>query len=70
MNGIFVIFSILIILVLDSSENNNTYAEPAFKDTNLSAKVVTQGLDSPTSMAFVDKDNILVLEKNTEIIRR
>ena len=45
--------------------NNDTYAEPILKDTNLKAKLVTQGLHSPTSMAFLDQNNILVLEKNS-----
>ena len=35
------------------------------KDTNLKAKLVTQGLHSPTSMAFLDENHILVLEKNS-----
>lgn len=41
------------------------FVEPVFKDPNLRAELITKGLSSPTSMAFVDNDNILVLEKNT-----
>ena len=32
---------------------------------NLKIELVTEGLSSPTSMAFVDDNKILVLEKNT-----
>jgi glucose/arabinose dehydrogenase len=45
--------------------NNNIYAEPIFKDNSLKAELVTQGLNSPTSMAFLDQNNILLLEKNS-----
>jgi len=45
--------------------NYDTYAEPMLKDTNLKAKLVAQGLHSPTSMAFLDENRILVLEKNS-----
>lgn len=45
------------------------FAEPVFKDPKLRAELITKGLSSPTSMAFVDNDNILVLEKNTGEVR-
>ncbi|HZD34810.1 MAG TPA: hypothetical protein VE130_06360, partial [Nitrososphaeraceae archaeon] len=45
------------------------FAEPVFKDPNLRAELITEGLSSPTSMAFIDNDNILVLEKNTGEVR-
>ena len=45
------------------------FAEPVFKDPNLRPELITEGLSSPTSMAFIDKDNILVLEKNTGEVR-
>jgi len=41
------------------------YADPIFKDRNLRAELIEQGLDSPTSMAFLDANHILVLEKNS-----
>jgi glucose/arabinose dehydrogenase len=40
-----------------------------FKDPNLRAERVTDGLSSPTSMAFISEDRILVLEKNTGYVR-
>jgi glucose/arabinose dehydrogenase len=42
---------------------------PSVSDNNLKVDTVTQGLSSPTSMAFIDSKNILVLEKNTGKVR-
>ena len=39
-------------------------AEPTVKDTNLKVETFVQGLSSPTSMAFLDDNHILVLQKN------
>ncbi|VFJ13517.1 PQQ-dependent sugar dehydrogenase [Candidatus Nitrosocosmicus franklandus] len=36
-------------------------------DQNLNVEVFVEGLDSPTSMAFLDKNSILVLEKNGQV---
>ncbi|MDQ6864965.1 MAG: PQQ-dependent sugar dehydrogenase [Thermoproteota archaeon] len=36
---------------------------------NLKIELVAQGLSSPTSMAFIDDNNILVLEKNSGLVR-
>ena len=36
---------------------------------DLKIEVVTEGLSFPTSMAFIDKNNTLVLEKNTGSVR-
>jgi glucose/arabinose dehydrogenase len=44
-------------------------AEPSVKDTNLAVKKVTDGLSQPTTMAFFDKNKILVLEKNNGTVR-
>src|SRR3989442_6033285 len=37
------------------------------KDPNLKVETVVTGLSSPTSMAFIDNDNILVLEKGGQV---
>jgi len=42
----------------------NVHANPVLEDPTLSAKIVTQGLTSPTSMAFLNRNEILVLEKD------
>jgi glucose/arabinose dehydrogenase len=60
-----VVFSVLVVLLIITINNNKAFAEPIFKDTNLRAELVVQGLNSPTSMAFLDENHILVLEKNS-----
>lgn len=45
------------------------FAEPVLKDPNLRAELVSEGLSSPTSMAFIDDNTILVTEKNTGAVR-
>jgi glucose/arabinose dehydrogenase len=42
---------------------------PSVKDNSLKVEQVTNGLSFPTSMAFIDNNNILVLEKNTGHVR-
>jgi glucose/arabinose dehydrogenase len=36
---------------------------------DLKIELVTEGLSFPTSISFVDDDKILVLEKNTGLVR-
>jgi aldose sugar dehydrogenase len=43
---------------------------PIITDPNLKAEVVFSGLTYPTGMEFLDKDDVLVIEKNTGIVRR
>jgi aldose sugar dehydrogenase len=40
---------------------------PTVKDPNLKVESVTEGLTSPTSMVFIDNNNILVLEKDGHV---
>jgi aldose sugar dehydrogenase len=42
---------------------NSAWAQPSINDSNLNAEVLVKGLSSPTSIAFLDNNNILVLEK-------
>jgi glucose/arabinose dehydrogenase len=42
---------------------------PAFTDPNLRAELVVQGLSYPTSMAFINNKDILVLQKNNGEVR-
>src|SRR5215218_4437177 len=39
-------------------------------DPNLKIELVTSGLDFPTTMAFLDQDDFLILEKNTGNVKR
>ena len=44
-------------------------AAPTVEDPLIKVQQVVEGLSSPTSMAFVDAQNILVLEKNSGLVR-
>ncbi|MCC2649759.1 MAG: putative quinoprotein glucose/sorbosone dehydrogenase (modular protein), partial [Nitrososphaeraceae archaeon] len=43
------------------------HAQPVINDPSLMAEIVIEGLSSPTSMAFMDSNNILVLEKTGSV---
>jgi glucose/arabinose dehydrogenase len=43
---------------------------PIFSNPNIKADVVFEGLDNPTSMAFLGPDDILVLQKNEGTVNR
>jgi glucose/arabinose dehydrogenase len=43
------------------------YAQPTINDPNLSAEAVVAGLSFPTSIAFLDETNILILEKEGSV---
>ena len=45
-------------------------ALPSITNPNLKVEVVSQGLGFPSSMAFLGPDDILVLEKNTGMVKR
>src|SRR5918911_2428610 len=50
---------------------NSVLAQPPIlKDPNLKVEVVSQGLRSPTSMAFLGPNDILVLEKESGTVQR
>jgi glucose/arabinose dehydrogenase len=49
------------------SDSNNT---PVMSDQNMKAELVVKGLESPTSMAFLGPNDILVLEKNSGTVQR
>jgi len=44
--------------------------EPKVSDSNLKISKIADGLNTPTTMAFVGNDDILVLEKDTGIVKR
>ena len=43
---------------------------PIMRDPGLKVEMVFKGIDFPTSMAFLDENDILVLEKNEGTVRR
>jgi aldose sugar dehydrogenase len=59
-----------ICLILIGTQGVNVSALPILNDSSLKAETVIEGLDFPTSMAFLGPDDILVLEKNTGKVRR
>lgn len=52
-------------LVLIEMQVANVAAQPMLNDSNLEVEIVTEGLDFPTSMAFLGPGDILVLEKDS-----
>src|SRR5919202_4150854 len=69
----FVIAFVLIITISIGTINkfNLALAQPTIaKDPNLKLELVTQGLRSPTSMAFLGPNDILVLEKESGTVQR
>jgi glucose/arabinose dehydrogenase len=43
---------------------------PSLNDSNLRAELVVEGLKTPTSIAFLGPDDIIVLEKNPGLVKR
>jgi aldose sugar dehydrogenase len=62
-------FAITTIFAIHSFFNISLAQRPMVKDPNLKVEVFAQGLNSPTSMAFLDGNHILVLEKETGAVR-
>jgi len=64
-------FAILVLVFVSAEFIYYSAAEPIIiNDHNLKAEIVYKGIDFPTSMAFLNSDDILVLEKNNGIVRR
>ncbi|HZB99796.1 MAG TPA: PQQ-dependent sugar dehydrogenase [Nitrososphaeraceae archaeon] len=60
----------LIFSLLVGGHFNSADAQPIFKDPDLGVEsIVEEGLSSPTSMAFISNNGILVLEKNSGEVR-
>src|SRR5919108_3529657 len=62
----------IIIIILNSltfygSVFQTAHAQPTINDPNLTAEAIVEGLSFPTSMAFLDDNNILILEKEGSI---
>ena len=61
------IFIILGSLALYDPFSQTTHAQPSINDDTLSVEPVVEGLSSPTSMIFLDDNDILVLEKDGQV---
>ena len=67
---LFFVVAVLPIFTLITTSFNTATAYPTIKDPNLRAEIVGEGLRFPTSMAFLEDDDILVLEKNNGTVKR
>ena len=63
----FLAFSIGLVSFIILLQNNLLYAQPTLKDPNLQVESYVTGLASPTSMLFLDENNIIVLEKGGNV---
>src|SRR6187431_1217463 len=59
--------SLLIFTIAIMLQNNLLYAQPSVKDPNLKVEAFVSVIASPTSMLFVDENNIFVLEKDGNV---
>jgi aldose sugar dehydrogenase len=60
-------FSLIIISLVIIEQNNLLYAQPSLRDPNLKVDSFVSGISFPTSMLFLDENNILVLEKEGNV---
>ena len=72
---LIILFSILIFNFVPSHQSTaprivKTGTPTIIKDSNLKVELVSEGLELPTSMAFLGPDDILVLEKENGIVQR
>src|SRR5215210_7277303 len=44
--------------------------DPILRDTDLKVEIFAEGLENPTSMAFLGSNDILVLEKDSGTVKR
>jgi glucose/arabinose dehydrogenase len=61
------VFLITIVSFIFIGYFDYVHAQPVINDPNLVAEIVVEELSSPTSMAFMDSNNILVLEKTGSV---
>ncbi|HEX7207002.1 MAG TPA: PQQ-dependent sugar dehydrogenase [Nitrososphaeraceae archaeon] len=61
------VFLITIVSFIFIGYFDYVYAQPVINDPSLIAEIVVEELSSPTSMAFMDSNNILVLEKTGSV---
>jgi len=76
MTTIFFLMLVSTAIIFSSLTLNMNYTaiaqqqeQPIINDPNLQVEIFVEGLSFPTSMAFIDKNNILVLEKEDGTVR-
>ena len=63
----YLAFSLIIISLVIIVQNNLLYAQPSLRDPNLKVESFVSGISFPTSMLFLNENNILVLEKDGNV---
>jgi glucose/arabinose dehydrogenase len=61
---------LMCLLVMVFIDSERVGAQPTVVDPRLDVRIVVSGLNSPTTMAFLGDDDILVLEKETGKVQR
>ncbi|MGA9317953.1 MAG: hypothetical protein WBV84_07850, partial [Nitrososphaeraceae archaeon] len=59
--------ALFVIISLHISSPVPALAQPSITKPNVTAELVLDGLPSPTSIAFLDENNILLLEKEGSV---
>ena len=67
---VIILFFGLTFFMAITASDRSVAAYPSIRDPHLKVEVVAEGITFPTSMAFLARDDILVLEKNTGTIKR
>ncbi len=68
MTAVILSLAIIISTIYLIHNSSIALAAPSItKDSNLKVETLVNGLSSPTSMAFIDNNNILVLEKGGQV---
>ena len=55
------------VIPLGTATFGHVYAQPLLNDPGLNAEAIVEGLSFPTSIAFLDANNILILEKEGSV---
>jgi len=64
------LFPLPVFVFAQGRESITQNSGPIVRDKSLDIEVVATGIDFPTSMSFLDYDDILVAEKNTGVVKR
>ena len=59
--------SVILSVILVINIGSPAFAQPSISEPSLTAELVLDGLLSPTSIAFLNENNILLLEKEGRV---
>ena len=63
-------FALTITIIIGINPFHTAFSQPTINDKNLKVELYSQGLKTPTSMAFLGSKDILVTEKDDGTVRR